>query len=173
MGIPWEYRTPHHPPWCLSSYQQQHWKPDPQRRRHGDPGSSLEGPSPPSVSIPGWCIYILLMTVSENWGIPPNDQKLLFYFCWYVLMWNYIYQWWSTNNWDYIPDFQTNTDVWIYVSDLWRRSCLHHQVNKNMKMTLRTVFFCRAVDRSKFQKSCLILAFEPQEQAANHCSAST
>lgn len=60
MGIP-EYRNPHHPPWCLSSYQQQHWKPDP-HRRHGDMGTL--GPGRPQ--------YLFLVDA--------------FIFCWWVCL---------------------------------------------------------------------------------------
>ena len=165
MGIP-EYRNPHHPPWCLSSYQQQHWKPDP-HRRHGDPGSR-----PPSISIPGWCIYILLMSVSENWGIPPNDQKLLFYF---FDMFQCGTIWWSTNKHGIIYLIFRQTQMWQmseFMSLTYGDVLVYIIRSINMKMTLRTVFFAEQwTDRNSKELSHLCVW--TSGTAANHCLAAT
>ena len=162
-GRSWEYRIPESPSSTLMSEllpataleagsTSAPWG-------HGDPGSRL-----PSVSIPGWCIYILLMSVSENWGIPPNDQKLLFYF---FDMFQCGTIWWSTNKHGIIylifRQYTDVTDVWIYVSDLWRPSCLHHQVNKH-EDDIAYCFFLQSSGQIEIPKSCLIFVFEPQEQ---------
>ena len=106
-----------------------------------------------ALSIYSWLMH--LYSADECvWKLRNTSKwsKVAILFFWYVSMWNYMMI--NQQTWDYIPDFQTNTDVtdvWIYVSDLWRRSCLHHQVNKH-EDDIAYCFFCRAVGRSKFQR---------------------